>query len=119
LNENLVLYGRFALEMRFFKIILAVYLLGLSLVPCSDETTDKDTIVTIEASSDSHSDHTGHEDNCTPFCNCSCCGVAVLIAQNFFLFEKPVFNSSELFYKPEAVLSISHSIWLPPKITLS
>ncbi len=52
-------------------------MLALSLVPCSDgmDFIHVDCNDSTEQVSDSHnhSDH-DHEDLCTPFCVCSCCG---------------------------------------------
>jgi hypothetical protein len=102
--------------MRFFKIILAVYIVALSLVPCSDGMGNGDGIVKIAASAHSNTDHPDHAETCTPFCNCTCCGFAFLTSEDNFLFMTQNFSSVEFFHNNGTALSLSYSIWLPPKI---
>jgi hypothetical protein len=103
--------------MRLFKIILAVYIVALSLVPCSDGI-DKGhhEIANIEASSHSEAGHPDHAEECTPFCNCTCCGLALLTAADSFSFEIESSSSIDFFYKNSSAISLTYSIWLPPKI---
>ncbi|HXA02226.1 MAG TPA: DUF6660 family protein [Cytophagaceae bacterium] len=103
--------------MRFFKIILAVYIVTLSLVPCSDGIgKSHDETANIEASTHSDAEYPDHAETCTPFCNCTCCGFAFMISGDTFSFESQTFSSIEFFHKNGTLLSLSYSIWLPPKI---
>jgi hypothetical protein len=103
--------------MNFFKIILAFYIVALSLVPCSDGIgKGHDEIANIENSTPSDADHPDHAESCTPFCNCTCCGLALLTSGDNFSFEIQTFSPIEFFYKNGTALSLSYSIWLPPKI---
>ncbi|WBL25305.1 DUF6660 family protein [Zunongwangia sp. HGR-M22] len=56
--------------MKFIGIILAVLFLSLSFLPCSDVASDNEEHTHVV---ESHSDHDGAVDLCTPFCYCQCC----------------------------------------------
>ncbi|WP_438710982.1 DUF6660 family protein [Aquimarina muelleri] len=63
--------------MKFFVVILSVYFLGLSFIPCEDavvENTsmDQEVVEYLDKSTDNH-----HADLCSPFCSCQCCHVNV------------------------------------------
>lgn len=64
--------------MKLITLILALFILVLSSIPCSDGINKDDTTVQIE----NHSDHSN--DDCTLFCTCACCGIAIpFVAMNF------------------------------------
>lgn len=69
-------------SVKFISYILSIYMLALSLVPCSDGMdfmhSDCDTDTEVVDNSHNHSDH-DHEDLCTPFCICACCGSMAMI----------------------------------------
>jgi hypothetical protein len=103
--------------MNIFKIILAIYIIALSMVPCSDGISEAhDEIAHIGNSTPSDAGHPDHAETCTPFCNCTCCGLAFLVSEDNFSFEIQNFPSFEFFHKNAPLLSLSYSIWLPPKI---
>jgi len=99
--------------------LLAFYLLLLPLAGIGG-ITGCDELEHVEATATSGADHTeDHEENCAPFCNCSCC---FHVASSHFGLQKilPVKNSflqadypsySNNFYPQE----ISGNIWQPPK----
>lgn len=64
--------------MKIIAFILSVYILGLTVLPCSDNETnpnDVETIVSIQADAIDHSNDNNLEDLCPPFCSCHCCHV--------------------------------------------
>lgn len=109
--------------MKFASIILSFILLVLSCLPCAD--ADKQFVYDANAKilAEKHADHSKelHNDLCSPFCVCNCCGVQVLnftpslsfnIREDFTaLVEKP-----EIVYKSHFASTFSGSIWQPPQI---
>ena len=97
-------------------------MLLLSLVPCSDgidifhPTCDADT--EIVERSHNHSDH-DHEDMCTPFCICSCCGsMSVMPTVAEYRDRSDIISTLCLFHY-ESIYSLDYSkgVWHPPTIS--
>ena len=66
--------------MRGAIFILTLYLLALAVLPCADEVVQVTKDSQTEAiSHDNESDHPEHQDFCSPFCICSCCGSLVCV----------------------------------------
>ncbi|WP_425474802.1 DUF6660 family protein [Niabella insulamsoli] len=62
--------------MRAVAFILLCYLSALLTLPCSDQSNRCDnTNSTAQASPHRHSQD--KDDNCTPFCHCSCCSISI------------------------------------------
>ena len=99
--------------MKFITLILAITTLVLSSVPCSDEVIEtNDTFQT-----ENHSDHS--DDECTPFCTCACCGIAIPFKVLVFedenvntIIVSHRFNHENLF-TPGYITSI----WHPPAVS--
>ena len=67
--------------MRFLSVLIAVLVLALNCMPCSDaglwahEGNNKVTTATPNPAG--HQDDNGtHQDLCSPFCQCACCSLA-------------------------------------------
>lgn len=109
--------------MKYIAIFLASITLFLSLIPCSDGA-DKTGIYALEKAmthSDSGDHDDEHQDGCTPFCTCNCCasGIAFLFSTSqivspiiYFCTNTPLSDQSEF-------SEFNHSIWQPPKVSLS
>lgn len=111
------------MQMRWSLIIGAVYLLGLSLVPCSDtfNRCEERVPVAENAPYEEHSHSNDADDHCSPFCYCACCSISLnLYHFNSFTVQEPL----SLSYLEEKVIwpysdfrsSYFGSIWQPPKI---
>jgi len=62
--------------MKLVAIILSIFTLTLSSIPCDDEIVISEQLVFASQSSDNHlGDST---DLCTPFCSCVCCATVVI-----------------------------------------
>ncbi len=111
--------------MKWLSTLLIVYVMGLSMVPCSDPIASAAGEVHTASSLDGHGQH-AHEkphdhtqDNCTPFCTCSCCGISLTIADFRMLRIGVPFES----LSPEKILEKEYSlvsnylgnIWQPPQ----
>ena len=62
--------------MKLLSIIFSFYLIGLTIVPCEDES-NLDT-VSFEQITDLEDQHQTGADLCSPFCQCHCCHIHVL-----------------------------------------
>lgn len=109
--------------MKITTIILSLYLILLSCLPCAD-TKVKDVhvgsnlVVTVE---NSHS-HTNekHSDLCPPFCSCNCCAVQVLTfnptLSYSFSKETELIILQISTYHSVLKSNFFGSIWQPPQI---
>lgn len=99
---------------------MAIYILVLSAVPCSDAHNDcNDSKAKTELAQD-HEHQQDHDDTCSPFCTCACCGVSIInmnftplqVKTNivFALVQKVTICNSSL------ISNFFGSIWQPPKI---
>lgn len=98
---------------------MAVMILALSVMPCMDDKSEGGNKIKTEISKSSNqSGHSGN-DECSPFCTCSCCSISfVYQAFSFNYLDKPVFQTKKYsFYKPSFYPEISFSIWQPPKLS--
>lgn len=59
--------------MKFLTVILALFILTLSLLPCEDQAKVADVEVEQVICNDCDGDTAG--DLCTPFCHCQCCSI--------------------------------------------
>lgn len=88
--------------MKMACLILSIYLLGLTALPCADiEAYAANNINSIEHldqyQSNSHDhNHSDNEDDCSPLCVCSCCHLHISIPTGISLTHPegvlPVYN---------------------------
>ncbi|WP_394342336.1 DUF6660 family protein [Taibaiella soli] len=104
--------------MKFFTLIMSIYLLVLSCIPCNEG--QEGNVITeqkISATNQKRHHQTGNE-VCTPFCTCSHCPASAFY-QPLSHFNVPitVFQSLKYpVYNASFCLEVSLSIWQPPKI---
>jgi len=97
--------------------LLVVYILALLFMPCSDNcgTKQHQTSSTYGAAQDHHQEE---NDQCSPFCFCTCCATSITIVAfpnlNIVL-QQTIEKSSTL--TPTFVSEVNSSIWQPPKIS--
>ncbi|MBC6995058.1 hypothetical protein QWY85_12040 [Neolewinella lacunae] len=110
--------------MRLLTRILSLYILLLAFVPCQDNffliSNEAPAAVHAENPEHEHPD-SEHEDHCTPFCICACCG-AVLDAPPTLLTleEEPTPLPPKGSTLPRAVQnwnpgSYANGSWQPPR----
>jgi hypothetical protein len=99
-------------------LLLSLYLLGMSCIPCSD-TTECNVSPQVEVlASNNHQEHNHTQEACTPFCTCSCC------AALFFYNPLNKVEAAKIFFQSEKYplqnevfdIEVSNFIWQPPKI---
>ncbi|WP_367916120.1 DUF6660 family protein [Leadbetterella sp. DM7] len=106
--------------MRLFAYIFSIYILALSVVPCSDAYNDCQNDTAYKEYSQAHNHHTDHNDNCSPFCTCTCCSTSVNLKFTSHKFQiTKLVVSSQITYPVRDFSFVSNyygNIWQPPKI---
>ena len=69
--------------MRTIAVILALFIAGLSIVPCADDDLSQEDSISISTSHANH-DHDAEADLCSPFCVCQCCQSHFTTHPNFY-----------------------------------
>ena len=103
--------------MHLIATILAVFFLGLTVFPCTDEASEACSAEVHFHTGQGH-DHEqeSHTDFCSPFCSCHCCH-AHFIVKDF------IYHSSAIEHMGIIVPYLSHrypqaspAIWQPPRV---
>ena len=100
---------------RFSAVILSLFFLVLTFVPCADDGINLSTESGQIA--EGHSDHNDATEMCPPFCECQCCN-SQIITSNLVTFEPVNFEVSKLVdsYKNKIHQDIFISFLQPPQI---
>lgn len=107
--------------MKLFTVLMACYLMLLSVIPCRDKQTvplNSKEVATISAVSDNQHDSKHNTDTCTPFCNCSRCAASAFfqLLPSFTITKVEITIS----YPIPHMTFVSHedkSIWQPPQLS--
>ncbi len=104
--------------MRIFTVILATFILALSLKPCADDFSEEAAIAIMDGS-DSHEHSSDSDDPCSSTCICECCGIplALTITIPFKITETRVIpiKIAKEYYSIYAFDFFSN-IWQPPQV---
>lgn len=106
--------------MKFFAYIFSIYILALSVMPCSDASNDCRSKTEVAERADAHSHKSDHNDTCSPFCTCTCCGTTAstnLGVYKLCIKKTPV--SSKITFPRRDFVLVSNfygNIWQPPEI---
>lgn len=101
--------------MKYIAVILSVYVMVLTAMPCSDNHSANSRSVTYELSQQNHS-QANDLDLCSPFCFCHCCQTL-----SFPSFYDGLLSNIELLtlnfpFRESRFSNPFSSIWQPPKI---
>ena len=102
--------------MKFIVSILAVLVLALSCLPCADDASMLGKAKT-ESTSATDEQNGDHEDDCSPFCQCSCCaGFSIdhLVAE--ISYDNNYNNRFYTSFLHSEIIEISLPIWQPPQL---
>lgn len=106
--------------MKWFTVILSIYLMALSNMPCADMEVNSAMHKTAQFASEDNHSHDKDNDLCSPFCACNCCGAQVLSYQTPLSFEFPKtycqISISLPNYNSVFISNFYGSIWQPPQI---
>ncbi|PKB18014.1 DUF6660 family protein [Flavobacterium sp. 5] len=104
--------------MKFIHLILSIYIIALSCLPCTDvegNIGNKRALITTHEKATS-----GHQDDiCSPFCICNCCHSFGFYKTADYLVSATIKinrESSKTEYSSVFLSNFYASIWQPPKI---
>ncbi|MBC35797.1 MAG: hypothetical protein CL663_07150 [Bacteroidetes bacterium] len=101
--------------MKIVAIILSIYVLALTAMPCNDSHRDDFNFDNIEFTELDH-DQFDNIDTCTPFCYCNCCqSLSLLLLYNYGSFNNPK-AEKELPYITQIEILLPEFYWRPPQI---
>jgi len=107
--------------MNLFRLILAMYFMVLTIMPCEDvhkQSGSNKTELSFSVD-ESHSKDKG--DICSPLCVCNCCQITVTafkmdVSMNIPKQIQAYFSKKILFQKNNFAYQVYDHIWQPPKI---
>ncbi|WP_289658728.1 DUF6660 family protein [Flavobacterium panacagri] len=106
--------------MKWIAIVMSIYLMALSNMPCADMEVNSAMHKTAQFASEDNHSHDKDNDLCSPFCACNCCGAQVLSYQTPVNFEFPApYNLISIplpTYQSVFISDFYGSIWQPPQI---
>jgi hypothetical protein len=107
--------------MKFFALIMSFLMLALPVLPCADdsESFSSDNAKTTIAKQNNHEQEQEHNDNCSPFCHCSCC--AGFSINHFATGSTSVIlpgSKSYISHLQGDLIEHSSSIWQPPQLAV-
>ena len=79
--KRVALLIRYVCVVKFMTVILSLFLLGLSIAPCSDVPESDNMEISFSTEGDHN--HGEPEDLCPPLCVCHCCHSHLVINQIF------------------------------------
>ncbi|MCB9255672.1 MAG: hypothetical protein H6579_00930 [Chitinophagales bacterium] len=104
-------------EMRILAFILCIYIATLSVVPCTDYVPQTTHSSNTEVSTGDHDhNHSDHQDSCTPFCVCACCGTMITMPTLQPLVQARVVISTDylFYYTLDYSFDYNEGVWHPP-----
>jgi len=96
---------------------MAIIVLLQSWTPCNDAVFAMQEVKAKAAISASpQQSDCGHEDACSPFCQCACCA-GFSLNHSIASVSSPFCTSKKIFasYLPDHLIEISNPVWQPPK----
>ncbi len=110
-------------SMKYLFIILSLYIVGLTVLPCADDIRNMYDSVAFHDDCSDNTDGSGSAttDDCSPFCSCACCGVSLnyifgkthtLVQYNQYSIEK------NILYKRHIKPGFSAAVFQPPKFVV-
>jgi hypothetical protein len=104
--------------MKIFAFIMALMVLGMSCLPCGDSSFATDYAkAKVEMSKRTNQEDQDHNENCSPFCHCSCCaGVSITPPLSINTTVAIAFCRSFSFYSSSELIEVSLPVWQPPQI---
>lgn len=105
--------------MKVLATILVIVFLGLSVMPCADDSNTCANADIQKLATDSHSKNEHHTTHCSPLCVCGCCSTVVASIEFELIEEIPTFDNSikeKDDLKLPIVSTIYYAIWQPPQI---
>ncbi|MGY3051859.1 hypothetical protein ACVWYG_000046 [Pedobacter sp. UYEF25] len=102
--------------MKIFCFLTGLIVLCMSFHPCADNASVKENLHTETV--DKTANHQNHsQDECSPFCGCSCCSVrAIAKNSDSFPFDLQIDSAKDAEKLTAQPIDITISVWQPPKL---
>ncbi len=102
--------------MKFFAFIMAFLVLALSVMPCADSYA-MDNKEKNEVSKSANQQDEDQQDECSPFCHCTCCAGFSVNHCIAAIATIPIYASNHLSsFLPSDIIGITSPIWQPPQL---
>lgn len=116
LHKHITIFVVNYYTMKIIAIILSLYILVLTAIPCIDVPQDN-TLHKTELSTKTSDNQQNRTDNCSPFWPCNCCVIPIVskgctLSFNCFSYSQTHFAP----YQSGHFSNLSLAIWQPPKI---
>ena len=101
------------------SVLLALYFMLISGIPCSDQDTCVDEGKDVAETSVYIAAHApGEFDFCSPFCICNCCHTQIN-QPGYFYFQAQLPGYADLnsIFQQPSLRFITQSIWQPPRLS--
>lgn len=103
--------------MRLIGFVIAIVVLGLSCMPCSDTNTASAKVKVAMQVMDTSTPLGDKTNDCSPFCQCNCCaGFPLQVLSNTILLTVPEMHITHCDFYIASISRIAIPIWQPPKI---
>lgn len=105
--------------MKALSLFLCLYLMLLSVLPCSDVEECNESIQMSISQSIDHDNHSHEMELCSPFCICVCCGQFTNFTNTSTdLIQITAYSATEpVMHQSGFPLDVHLAIWQPPKIS--
>lgn len=102
-------------------LLLSLIFIAISMYPCADKyehIVSTNELGFAQTTVQQHSEHTSHQDACSPLCACSCCAVSLTVAKptSVKTFVATFITSKVNSIYQKSVDNLVYSIWQPPKL---
>ncbi|WP_052955989.1 DUF6660 family protein [Flavihumibacter petaseus] len=103
--------------MKSIFYLLAIWILSLSCLPCSDSRECSVPAELKVSSGMTHDQHNHSREGCTPFCTCSCCAVTTICSVvTAIQVGKPLIRAEKhILYLSAPTRDAQYTIWQPPR----
>lgn len=104
--------------MKIFAFIMAVLVLVLSCMPCTDGAYGlNDPKANSAFSTSQNQQEESHPDDCSPFCTCNCCASFAIISYYYQIGSLHITSvEKKAVHLPVSLSEISLPIWQPPQL---
>lgn len=104
--------------MKIFAFLMAVLVLALSVLPCADRNVTGKSVGKTMIVKAAHPQEDSGDDDCSPFCQCSCCANFSIHCQPSaaLAIVVPPQEVQTAGYPSSDILNVSLPIWQPPQL---
>jgi hypothetical protein len=104
--------------MKLFAFLMAFLVLALSIMPCADRGDAlSSSKAKTELAKKANPQSDPQQDDCTPFCHCTCCACFSINHTVATIGILPVYSAqSQTAHLPSNLIDVALPIWQPPQL---